>query len=71
MQFLNMDLIEKDMLNNTIKIAQLKLQKHQELGAKSELNIFEVAKLMDSIRHAERVKQSVHVNSIFHAISAN
>lgn len=58
------------MINHTIKTVQTKLLKHQELGTKSNLSIFQVAKLMDDLKDAEQMKKN-NTNSIFHSIFLN
>lgn len=59
------------MINNTIKLAQYKLSQHRLQGTKSKLNIFEVARLMDDIKQAEKMKNQKEYNSIFHPIHLN
>ena len=36
--------------NKSIQSAQSKLSKHRELGTKTNLNVFEVAELMDTLK---------------------
>jgi hypothetical protein len=59
-----------DMINNSIKLAQYKLTLHKELGSKSELNIFQVAQLMDTIKFGGNLGQS-QKSSIFYSIGSN
>jgi hypothetical protein len=49
--------------------AKLKLSKHRELGEQSNLNVFQVADLMDKIIHAG--KDQEQDNSIFFSIGMN
>jgi hypothetical protein len=49
--------------------AKLKLSKHRELGEQSNLNVFQVADLMDKIIHAG--KETEQDNSIFFSIGMN
>ena len=49
--------------------AKLKLSKHRELGEQSNLNVFQVAYLMDKIIHAG--KETEQDNSIFFSIGMN
>ncbi|MGC6432599.1 MAG: hypothetical protein ACON4M_00225 [Crocinitomicaceae bacterium] len=65
-----MNLNLNDMINNSIKIAQLKLNQHKTLGVNSSMNIFEVAELMDAIKFNAQIKKSTF-KSIFYNISAN
>lgn len=65
-----MILIVKNMINNSVKLAQYKLSQHRVQGTKSKLNIFEVAQLMDAIKNADQIR-NVSVNSIFHEINMN
>lgn len=53
------------MINNTIQIAQNKLSQHRELGTRSGLNIFEVARLLDKIKMAEKMKENPQSNLFF------
>ena len=65
-----MNLTLQDMINNTIKTAKFKLNMHRQKGIKSELSVFQVAELLDSIKRAEQKKES-NPSSIFHSISLN
>lgn len=58
------------MINNTLKTAKFKLSMHRQKGTKSELSVFQVAELLDSIKRAEQQKE-LQTNSIFHSISLN
>lgn len=65
-----MNVTQKDMINNSIKIAQYKLSQHKLQGVKSNLDIFQVAQLMDTIKYGDSVKRPQN-SSIFYNISAN
>lgn len=65
-----MKLIVKNMINNSVKLAQYKLSQHRKQGTRSNLNIFEVAQLMDAIKNAEQMKETSG-HSIFHSIHLN
>lgn len=65
-----MNVTQKDMINNSIKIAQFKLSQHKLQGVKSNLDIFQVAQLMDTIKYGDSVKRPQN-SSIFYNISAN
>jgi hypothetical protein len=58
------------MINNSIKIAQYKLNQHRLQGEKSKLNIFEVAQLMDSIKTSQQIKNSA-TSSVFYSVYNN
>lgn len=55
--------------SNVSRNTQLKLSKHRELGVKSNLSVFEVAALMDKLKHAERMGD--HKNSVFFSAVMN
>ncbi len=65
-----MNLTLQDMINNTIKTAKFKLNMHRQKGIKSELSVFQVAELLDSIKRAEQQKES-NPTSIFYSINLN
>lgn len=65
-----MKLIVKDMINNSVKLAQYKLSQHRLQGTKSKLNIFEVAQLMDAIKNADQNKNT-QMSSVFYSIHPN
>ncbi len=46
------------MINNRIKAAKFKLEQHRVRGSKSQLSIFQVAKLMDTVRIGEEMESS-------------
>lgn len=58
------------MLNNTVSIAKKQLEAHVKQGAKSNLNIFEVARLMDMIRQQNDQKNEGE-QSVFFGFSHN
>jgi hypothetical protein len=60
----------KDMINNSVKLAQYKLSQHRVQGTKSKLNIFEVAQLMDALKNADQISNVVS-RSIFNNINLN
>lgn len=66
-----MQLILKDMINNTKRIAELQLSKHRTEGINSKLSIFEVANLMDMMKRAETMKEDKNQPNIFHSIAYN
>ena len=59
-----------EMINNSIKLAELKLNQHKVQGVKSTLDVFQVAHLMDTIKYGNDVKRP-HNSSIFYNINAN
>ena len=65
-----MNITKNDMINNSIKVAEFKLNQHKSQGVKSTLDIFQVAQLMDTIKYAENIKRPMN-SSIFYNISAN
>jgi len=46
------------MINNRIKAAKFKLEQHRVRGAKSQLSVHQVAKLMDTVRLGEEMEGS-------------
>ena len=65
---MNMQLTNFNIMDNRIKSAKNKLNQHRVRGAKSNLSIFEVARLMDAIRTAEEIS-NVDNNSIFFSLN--
>jgi hypothetical protein len=65
-----MNFIEPIMINNAINTAKYKLKLHQEMGANSELSIFEVANLMDVLRSSEHTEE-IKKTPIFFGYSLN
>jgi hypothetical protein len=58
------------MINNAVSHAKKQLAVHAEKGAESRLSIFEVAKLMDMVRH-EPLPKKAEGESIFFSFSEN
>lgn len=58
------------MINNSIKLAYYKLNRHKELGIQSNLNVFEVAELMDMISKCDSIKNQKST-PIFYNVLAN
>ena len=54
-----MEVIEKYMINNTVKIAEYKLNQHRLDGTSTNLSIFEVARLMDALKLADQMKNLI------------
>jgi len=65
-----MNFTKNDMINNSIKIAEFKLNQHKSSGIKSSLDIFQVAQLMDTIKYGANIRRPI-TTSIFYNISAN
>lgn len=55
--------------NKSVQMAQSKLNKHREMGTKSQLNVFEVAQLMDTLKNANSA--SNQLESIFFSMNLN
>ena len=53
------------MINNAIKNAQFKLSQHKVQGVNSALSVFEVAKLMDTVKVGESMKESQQTSVFF------
>lgn len=64
----NMEITNLYMNNNNIKSAEYKLSQHRVQGENSVLNIFQVAKLMDTIRKGED-ESDTQSNSIFFSLN--
>ncbi|PHR46799.1 MAG: hypothetical protein COA32_09975 [Fluviicola sp.] len=45
------------MLNNTVELAKKQLEAHVQRGANSTLSVYEVARLMDTIRFQKGAKK--------------
>ena len=58
------------MINNSISLAQYKLQLHKEKGENSDLSIEDVARLMDVIHFGVQIKEPKNP-SIFFQFSQN
>jgi hypothetical protein len=50
--------MKSSLRTNSIKNITLKLSRHREMGNKSELNIFQVAVLMDRLKYANELETS-------------
>jgi hypothetical protein len=60
------------MINNTVQRANYKLNQHRQLGSSSSLSIFEVARLLDTVRLGEKNQSISTVNSnLFMTFSNN
>lgn len=59
-----MQLTNLDMINNRVKTAKFKLNQHRNLGQKSTLSVFQVAKLMDTVKRGESMSES-SAHSVF------
>lgn len=46
------------MINNIIKRAEYKLSQHRQLGINSNLSIFEVAQLLDTLKKGQSMKEN-------------
>ena len=57
-----------DMINNRIKQAKYQLSQHRTQGRNSRLSVFEVAKLMDTVKRGEQVNNN-DANSIFFSLN--
>lgn len=53
------------MINNTIKRAKFKLSQHKIQGVNSPLSVFEVAKLMDTLKIGESMADDNTSNIFF------
>lgn len=56
------------MIKNAVESAKYKLAQHRSLGENSNLSIFQVARLMDTVRAGE-AKASQEQNSIFFSLN--
>lgn len=59
---------EFNIMANKVKTAQFKLKQHRSLGAKSSLSVYEVARLMDTIKRGAQNDQVEH-SSIFFGLN--
>ncbi|GAB5418825.1 MAG: hypothetical protein Crog4KO_01940 [Crocinitomicaceae bacterium] len=57
-----------DMINNRIKQAKYKLSQHKTQGTNSRLSVFEVAKLMDTVKRGEQVNNN-DANNLFFSLN--
>ncbi len=55
--------------NKSVQSAQNKLSKHRELGVKTDLNVFEVAELMDTLKFSNPQEESKA--SVFFSLNLN
>ena len=53
------------MINNTIKTAKFKLSQHKSAGVNSTLSVFEVARLMDTVKRGESMIEEKKENMFF------
>lgn len=58
------------MISNTVTLAKKQLEHHASQGAKSQLSIYEVAELMDTVKGYAEIKKS-NEQSIFFSFSQN
>lgn len=61
----DMQLTGFDMMNNQVKTAKYKLSQHKVEGQNSNLTIFQVAKLMDTIKRGEDSNDASHASIYF------
>ena len=54
-----------DMINNRIKQAKYKLSQHKVQGVNSNLSIFEVAKLMDTVKRGDNTNENKTTSVFF------
>ena len=59
---------EFNIMANKVKTAQFKLNQHRSLGAKSNLSVYEVARLMDTIKRGAQNDQ-VERSGIFFGLN--
>jgi len=57
-----------NIMANKVKTAQFKLNRHRNLGSKSTMSIYEVARLMDTIKRGERTDE-VQSGGIFFSMN--
>ena len=53
------------MINNKLKAAKFKLSQHRVQGAKSALSVFEVARLMDTVKRGVESSEDYQSNLFF------
>ena len=63
-----MQLTNLDMINNAVKSAKFKLSQHKLQGQDSNLSIYQVARLMDTIKNGEQV-EGHNSNSIYFSLN--
>ena len=54
-----------DMINNRIKQAKYRLSQHKVQGVNSNLSIFEVAKLMDTVKRGDNANENKATSVFF------
>jgi hypothetical protein len=57
-KLIEMQLTNLDMINNRIKTAKFKLNQHRTLGEKSTLSIYQVARLMDTVKRGDEINEA-------------
>ena len=63
-----MQLTTTNMVMNRVKNAKIKLSQHRDLGNRSSLSVFEVARLMDTIKFGEETGEHTE-NAIFFSLN--
>lgn len=63
-----MQLTTTNMMMNRVRNAKMKLSQHRDLGNKSSLSVYEVARLMDMVKFSERADEASQ-NSIFFSLN--
>ncbi len=56
------------MMMNRVKNAKIKLSQHRDLGNRSSLTVYEVARLMDTIKYGEKAERNTQ-DSIFFSLN--
>ena len=56
------------MMMNRVKNAKIKLSQHRDLGNRSSLSVYEVARLMDTIKFGEKAEGNAQ-DSIFFSLN--
>ena len=64
----NMQITNLDMINNAVKTAKFKLSQHKVQGEQSSLTVFQVARLMDTIKRGEEAENTQN-NSIYFSLN--
>ena len=63
-----MQLTTTNMMMNRVKNAKIKLSQHRDLGNRSSLSVYEVARLMDTIKFGEKADGNAQ-DSIFFSLN--
>ncbi|MFZ9028650.1 MAG: hypothetical protein ACO2Z9_06515 [Crocinitomicaceae bacterium] len=63
-----MQLTTTNMMMNRVKNAKIKLSQHRDLGNRSSLSVYEVARLMDTIKFGEKAEGNAQ-DSIFFSLN--